>query len=55
LEYWSVIQRIPKKSLFYNYQNSKSTFEEFKRTGLNNFDFLSYEYYIEDFEIEEQL
>ena len=31
----------------------KSTFEEFQRTGLNNFDFLSYEYYIEDFEIEE--
>ena len=53
LEYWSVIQRIPKKSLFYNYRNSKSTFEEFQRTGLNNFDFLSYEYYIEDFEIEE--
>jgi len=54
LKYWSVIQRIPKKSLFYNYQNSKSTFEEFQRTGLNNFDFLSYEYYIEDFEIEEK-
>jgi len=54
LEYWSVIQRLPKKSLFYNYRNSKSTFEEFQRTGLNNFDFLSYEYYIEDFEIEKQ-
>ncbi|MCY7363073.1 MAG: ATP-binding protein, partial [Ignavibacteria bacterium] len=54
LKYWSVIQRMPKKSLFYNYQNSKSTFEEFQRTGLNNFDFLSYEYYIEDFDIEKQ-
>ena len=54
LEYWSVIQRVPKKSLFYNYQNSKTTFEEFEYTGLSNFDFLSSEYYIEDFEIQEE-
>lgn len=54
LEYWSVIQRVPKKSLFYNYQNSKATFEEFEYTGLSNFNFLSSEYYIEDFEIQEE-
>lgn len=47
LKYWSVIQRVSKKSLFYNYANSMDTFEEFKYTGLSNFDFLSSEFYIE--------
>ena len=46
LEYWSVIHRIPKKSIFYNYTNSKEIFEDFKYTGLSNFNFLSNEYYI---------
>lgn len=56
LEYWSVIHRVPKKSLFYNYQNSKEIFEEFKYTGLSNFDFLSTEFYFEGFEqTDEQL
>lgn len=50
LNYWSVIHRVPKKSLFYNYQNSKSVFDEFKYTGLSNFDFLSSEFYFEGFE-----
>lgn len=50
LEYWSVIRRVPHKSLFYNYKNSKDTFEDFKYTGLNNFDFLSSEFYISGFE-----
>jgi AAA15 family ATPase/GTPase len=48
LEYWSVIQRIPKKTLFYNYTNSKETFDEFKYTGMSNFDFLTSEFYLED-------
>lgn len=52
LEFWSVIQRIPGKSLFYNYANSKDTFEEFKFTGLSNFDFLATEFYIENFDSE---
>ncbi|MDB9313022.1 hypothetical protein PN462_07905 [Spirulina sp. CS-785/01] len=52
LEYWSVIQRLPKKSLFYNYQNSKKVFEEFDYTGLSNFDFLSSEFYIAGFDSE---
>ncbi len=51
LEYWSVIHRVPKKSLFYNYQNSKVVFDDFKFTGLSNFDFLSTEFYFEGFEI----
>jgi len=50
LEYWSVIHRVPKKSLFYNYQNSKDIFDDFKYTGLSNFDFLSTEFYFEGFE-----
>jgi AAA15 family ATPase/GTPase len=53
LEYWSVIHRIPKKSLLYNYKNSRGTFEEFQYTGLSNFDFLSSEFYIENFETQE--
>ncbi len=50
LEYWSVIQRVPKKSLFYNYRNSKDVFDDFTYTGLNNFDFLSTNFYITGFE-----
>lgn len=54
LEYWSVIHRVPKKSLFYNYSNSKAIFEDFKYTGLSNFDFLSTEFYFEGFEQSEE-
>ena len=50
LAYWSVIQRVSKKSLFYNYRNSKEIFDEFKYTGLNNFDFLATEFYLTGFE-----
>ena len=50
LQYWSVIQRVPKKSLFHNYRNSKDIFDDFKYTGLNNFDFLSSDFYITGFE-----
>ncbi len=50
LEYWSVVQRVPQKALFYNYKNSRETFDEFKFTGLNNFDFLSTEFYVTGFE-----
>jgi AAA15 family ATPase/GTPase len=53
LEYWSVIQRVPKKSLFYNYKNSKETFDEYAYSGLSNFDFLATEFYIKGFEKEE--
>lgn len=50
IEYWSVIQRVPKKAVFYNYKNSKLTFDDFKYTGLNNFDFLSTEFYVKGFD-----
>ncbi len=52
LEYWSVIHRISKKSLFYNYRNSRETFEEYKYSGLSNFDFLATEFYLTGFETE---
>ena len=50
LKYWSVIERVPKKSIFYNYRNSKEIFDDFKFTGLNNFDFLTSQFYIKGFE-----
>jgi len=53
LRYWSVLKRYPKKTVFYNYFNSKDTFEEFKYTGLSNFDFLATDFYINGFEEEE--
>ena len=55
LDYWSVIKRIPKKSLFYNYQNSKETFDEYKYSGLSNFDFLATDFYLTGFEKEETI
>lgn len=45
LRYWSVIEREHSKSIFYDYTNSKDTFEDFKYTGLNNFDFLVTDFY----------
>ncbi|MDR0824220.1 MAG: ATP-binding protein [Prevotella sp.] len=51
LRYWSVIDRKYNKSIFYDYTNSKDTFEDFKYTGLNNFDFLSTDFYRKGFGI----
>lgn len=45
LEYWCVIQRTGAHCKIYNYKNCKQTFDEFKLTGLNNFDFLATEFY----------
>jgi len=54
LQYWSVIHRHPKESVFYNYHNSKEIFEDFKFTGLSNFDFLATDFYLKGFsDIEE--
>ena len=41
LESWSVLQRSGGDSRVYNYANSKSIFDEFKFTGMNNFDFFA--------------
>ncbi|MFV0329731.1 MAG: ATP-binding protein [Dysgonomonas sp.] len=51
LRYWSVIDRKYNKSIFYDYSNSKDTFEDFKYTGLNNFDFLATDFYRKGFGI----
>jgi energy-coupling factor transporter ATP-binding protein EcfA2 len=50
LKYWSVIHREGNKSVFYNYKNSKQTFDDFAFTGLNNFDFFATEFYRQGFE-----
>jgi hypothetical protein len=40
LENWTVLRRTGSSVKAYNYSNSKALFDEFKDTGLNNFDFL---------------
>jgi len=40
-KYWQVIERKGGECKVYNHQNSKEIFDEFKYTGLNNFDFLA--------------
>lgn len=45
IQYWSVIERKAHKAIFYNYYNSKQNFDDFKFTGLNNFDFLTTQFY----------
>lgn len=49
LKYWSVIERQKEKSVFYNTFNSKETFDDFKFTGLNNFDFFTTDFYRDGF------
>jgi len=40
-KYWQMIYRKGVECEVYNYKNSKEIFDEFKYTGLNNFDFFS--------------
>ena len=40
-KYWQLIDRKGEVCKIYNYQNAKDIFDEFKFTGLNNFDFLA--------------
>ncbi len=55
LQYWTVIDRVEShKSVFYDYTNSQETFEDFKYTGLNNFDFLTTDFYRYGFTVEEE-
>ena len=49
LEYWSVIERQPGLAKLHNIHNSKQVFEDFKFTGLNNFDFFSTQFYADGF------
>jgi energy-coupling factor transporter ATP-binding protein EcfA2 len=41
LESWSILQRSGGDSRVFNYANSKSKFDAFKFTGMNNFDFFA--------------
>ncbi len=45
IEKWAVLHRDGNKISLYNYENSKDIFEEFKFTGLNNFDFYASEFF----------
>jgi energy-coupling factor transporter ATP-binding protein EcfA2 len=44
LETWSVLDRQGSAVQIRNYANSKNIFDDFKFTGLNNFDFLAFDY-----------
>ncbi len=48
LKYWNVIVRTGHVCNILNNNNSQEIFEEFKFTGLNNFDFLSLDFYKKD-------
>jgi ABC-type multidrug transport system ATPase subunit len=45
IENWAVMHRDGNKISLYNYENSREIFEEFKFTGLNNFDFYASEFF----------
>ncbi|WP_413175316.1 ATP-binding protein [Anabaena azotica] len=55
LEYWSVIERKPGLAKLHNIHNSKEIFDDFKFTGLNNFDFFATQFYKEGFGNEENI
>ena len=48
LESWSVLQRSGGDTRVCNYSNSKAVFDEFKFTGMNNFDFLASDFLLEE-------
>jgi ABC-type multidrug transport system ATPase subunit len=54
IENWAIIMREGHKISLYNYENSKEIFEEFKFTGLNNFDFYASEFFRSGFSDEVQ-
>lgn len=50
LKFWTVIDRHDaNESIVYNYSNSKENYEDFKYTGLSNFDFLCSDFYKKGF------
>lgn len=53
IENWAVIMREGHKISLFNYDNSKEIFEEFKFTGLNNFDFYASEFFRSGFSDED--
>lgn len=54
LEAWSVLQRRGNVCVVRNYDNSRPIFDEFKYTGLNNFDFFATDYLSEETPSDEQ-
>jgi len=54
IENWAVIMREGNKVSLFNYENSKEIFEDFKFTGLNNFDFYASEFFKSGFRDEEE-
>ncbi len=54
IENWAVIMREGNKISLYNYENSREIFEDFKFTGLNNFDFYASEFFKSGFQDEEK-
>jgi len=48
LEAWCCLRRTPQGSEVLTYENSKDLFDEFKLTGLNNFDFLATKFFSTD-------
>lgn len=44
LEAWTVLRRVGQKIRIYNYTNSKERFDQFKYTGMNNFDFFAFNF-----------
>ncbi len=53
LETWSILQRIGHHCHVFNHDNSSRAFEEFKFTGLNNFDFFATDFIHESQELVE--
>jgi hypothetical protein len=53
-KYWQLIDREGGECAVYNYYNSQRIFDEFKYTGLNNFDFLATDF-ISDFKKKAQI
>lgn len=53
IENWAVMHREGNKIHLYNYENSKEIFEDFKFTGLNNFDFYASEFFKSGFSEED--
>ena len=53
IRHWAVLRREGNKISLYNYDNSREIFEDFKFTGLNNFDFYASEFFRSGFQDEE--
>jgi hypothetical protein len=53
LKDWTIVKRESGQSRIYNYENSKKHFDEFKFTGLNNFDFLAMDFLNEDIDLDD--